>query len=170
MLFSFIFEDKEQWVEQKKTYKIALTEDDFKQARILFKEYADALGVDLSFQDFEKELEIINVQYNKPDGGLLIAHLGDHPVGCAGVRRFDEETAELKRMYVKSESRGFRIGVELLKRSLIVAKELGYKKMRLDTLENMAKAQELYRSFGFYIIPSYRFNPLKGTIYMEKVL
>ena len=46
--------------------------NEFEQARILFKEYADALGVDLSFQDFEKELETIHLQYNKPDGGLLL--------------------------------------------------------------------------------------------------
>jgi ribosomal protein S18 acetylase RimI-like enzyme len=151
-------------------YKTALTENEFDQARGLFKEYADALGVDLSFQDFEKELETIHVQYNKPDGALLLAYATANPVACATVRRSDEGTAELKRMYVKNEYRGRRIGVELLKRSLIIAKDLGYKKIRLDTLENMIKAQQLYKSFGFYIIPSYRFNPIRGTIYMEKIL
>lgn len=150
--------------------KTAHTVNEFEQARILFKEYADALGVDLSFQEFEKELETIHVQYNKPDGGLLLVYINDNPIACAAVRRSDGETAELKRMYVKSEFRGFRIGVELLQRSLSLAKVLGYKKIRLDTLENMIKAQELYKSFGFYMIPPYRFNPIRGTVYMEKIL
>jgi len=157
-------------MEQNIVYRIAHTENEFEQARILFKEYAGTLGVDLSFQDFEKELETIHVQYNKPDGGLLLVYVNDNPMACAAVRRSDERTAELKRMYVKSEYRGLRIGVELLKRSLVMANQLGYKKIRLDTLENMVKAQELYKSFGFYIIPPYRFNPICGTIYMEKIL
>ena len=157
-------------MEQSFVYKTARTGNEFEQARMLFKEYADALGVDLSFQDFEKELETIQVQYNKPDGALLLVYANENPVACTAVRRSDDETAELKRMYVRSGYRGYRIGVELLKRSLIIAKELGYKKIRLDTLENMVQAQELYKSFGFYIIPPYRFNPIPGTIYMEKIL
>jgi putative acetyltransferase len=157
-------------MEQNIVYKTAHTENEFDQAHILFKEYADSLGVDLSFQDFERELKTIHVQYNKPDGGLLLVYVNDNPVACAAVRRSDEGTAELKRMYVKNEYRGLRIGVELLKHSLSMAKDLGYKSIRLDTLENMVKAQELYKSFGFYIIPPYRFNPIPGTVYMEKIL
>ena len=157
-------------MEQNFVYKTAHTEKEFKQARMLFKEYADALGVDLSFQDFEKELETIQVQYNKPDGALLLVYANENTIACTAVRRSDEGTAELKRMYVKNEYRGHRIAVELLNRSLMTAKDLGYKKIRLDTLENMVKAQELYKSFGFYIIPPYRFNPIPGTVYMEKIL
>jgi GNAT superfamily N-acetyltransferase len=157
-------------MEQTFVYKTAHTENEFEQARMLFKEYADALGVDLSFQDFENELETIQVQYNKPDGALLLVYANENPIACTAVRRSDEGTAELKRMYVRSGFRGHRIGVDLLKRSLIIAKDLGYKKIRLDTLENMVKAQELYKSFGFYIIPPYRYNPIPGTVYMEKIL
>jgi putative acetyltransferase len=157
-------------MEQTFVYQTAHTENEFEQARMLFKEYADALGVDLSFQDFEKELETIQVQYNKPDGALLLVYANKNPIACTAVRRSYEGTAELKRMYVRSGFRGHRIGVELLKRSLMIAKDLGYKKIRLDTLENMVKAQELYKSFGFYIIPPYRFNPIPGTVYMEKIL
>ena len=143
---------------------------EFNQAGVLFKEYADLLSVDLSFQDFEKELGTIHIQYNNPVGGLLLAYVNNIPVACTGVRKYEEKTAELKRMYVRKEYRGQRMGVELLKRSLYMAKELGYEKIRLDTLENMDRAQELYKSFGFYVIPPYRFNPIRGTIYMEKIL
>lgn len=151
-------------------YKAAHTENDFEQGRLLFKEYSDALGVDLSFQDFEKELEAIHVQYNKPGGSLILVYLNEKTIACVGIRRSDEKTAELKRMYVRSVHRGHGIGVELLRRSLKLAKELGYKRIRLDTLENMVKAQELYNSFGFYVIQPYRYNPIPGTIYMEKTL
>jgi len=152
------------------TYKIAETTPDFEQGKELFGEYAKSLGVDLSFQDFEKELTTIDQQYRQPDGGLILAFKDEQPAGCAGVRKLDGDIAELKRMYVKPEYRGLNIGVGLLKHSMKLAAELGYKKMRLDTLKNMTKAQTLYQSFGFYEIPSYRFNPLEGTIYMEKSL
>lgn len=149
-------------------YKRADTDTDFEQAKGLFKEYITSLGVDLSFQDVEQELNMLNQQYNKPTGALLLATNAGLAVGCAGIRKLDNETAELKRMYVRDGYRGYHIGVALLERSVNVAKELGYKKIRLDTLKSMTKAQELYTSFGFYQIPSYRFNPLEGTIYMEK--
>lgn len=152
------------------TYQIATTPQDFETGKELFEEYARSLNVDLSFQNFSKELESIDEQYNEPVGALLLASDGEVSVGCSGVRKLDEQTAELKRMYVKKEYRGYQVGLNLLERSIDLAKKLGYKFIRLDTLENMTKAQQLYRSFGFYDIPSYRFNPLPGTIYMEKEL
>ncbi|MBS1523381.1 MAG: GNAT family N-acetyltransferase [Bacteroidetes bacterium] len=151
-------------------YRIANTNEDFETGKNLFEEYANSLNVDLSFQNFSSELDNINQQYCEPAGGLLLAFYEDLPVGCAGIRRLDEDTAELKRMYVKDEYRGLKIGVELLQRSIDLAKTIGYKKLRLDTLANMTKAQQLYHSFGFYGIQPYRYNPLAGTIYMEKNL
>ena len=151
-------------------YKTAITEKDFDTGKQLFREYSDSLRVDLSFQDFEKELSTIQTQYNAPNGCLFLVFDGDQAIGCAGVRKLDGETAELKRMYVKDGYRGLKIGVHLLERCIEKSGELGYKKMRLDTLASMTRAQELYRSFGFYEISSYRFNPLEGTVYMEKVL
>jgi GNAT superfamily N-acetyltransferase len=152
------------------SYRIASTDFDFELGRSLFKEYAASLGVDLSFQDFETELKVMHLQYNKPSGALLLAVKGGLAVGCAGIRKIDDETAELKRMYVQDAWRERGIGVNLLEFLIAHAKGLGYKKIRLDTLSNMTKAQSLYRSAGFYPIPSYRFNPLEGTVYMEKVL
>lgn len=152
------------------TYHTANTTANYETGRQLFEEYALSLNVDLSFQGFSKELDAIAQQYNKPDGGLLLAFYDELPVGCAGVRKLDIETAELKRMFVKDSYRGYKIGVALLQQAIDLAKELGYKKLRLDTLENMTRAQQLYKSFGFYEIPSYRYNPLAGTIYMEKDL
>lgn len=152
------------------TYTIAQTGFDFEQAKELFREYVQSLGVDLSFQDFEKELTTIGQQYYQPNGGLILAFKDKQPVGCVGVRKLEYDIAELKRMYVKPACRGYNVGLELLTHSLKLAQELGYKKIRLDTLKNMTRAQSLYQSLGFYEIPPYRFNPLEGAIYMEKSL
>jgi len=152
------------------TYRIANTKEDFETGKKLFEEYVDSLNVDLSFQDFSKELDTVGQQYNMPSGGLLLAFADDLPAGCAGIRLLDDGIAELKRMYIKDEFRGLKIGVALLQRSVDLAKTLGYKKIRLDTLASMTKAQQLYKLFGFYEIDAYRYNPLAGTIYMEKEL
>ncbi len=151
-------------------YKLAETHDDYCNARLLFEEYALSLNVDLSFQDFKQELATIDKQYTSPTGGLLLAYGGNYPIACVGIRKLDEQTAELKRMYVKREFRDRGIGVQLLLRSIALAQQLAYKKIRLDTLANMHKAQKLYLAAGFKEIPSYRFNPIHGTIYLEKEL
>lgn len=87
-----------------------------------------------------------------------------------GVRNVDEQTGELKRMFVQDNYSGHKIGLLLLKHPIQLGKDPGYRKKRLDTQGNMRKTQELYRSSGFYKVPAHRFNPLKGTIYLEKVL
>jgi ribosomal protein S18 acetylase RimI-like enzyme len=151
-------------------YKKADTPQEFEAGKELFLQYANSLNFDLCFQGFTEELETIAIQYNKPKGALFLACDGKTAVGCAGIRAFDKETAELKRMYVKPEYRGCHIGQRLLELSVEIAKELNYCRIRLDTLPGMIQAQKLYHAFGFYEIPSYRFNPDKGTVYMEKIL
>ncbi|MHA4740519.1 GNAT family N-acetyltransferase [Dyadobacter sp. MSC1_007] len=151
-------------------YKTASTDQEFEEAKELFNEYAASLNVDLCFQNFSQELENVRKLYDKPTGALLVVYKSGVPVGCVGVRRFDDATAELKRMYVRPECRGLNIGKELLDRALTAAKELGYSKMRLDTLSSMTRAQKLYESFGFAPIPAYYFNPLEDTIYMEAAI
>jgi len=152
------------------TLKIATTSQDFADAEQLFREYAGSLEIDLAFQDFAKELTIIGVQYNKPQGALILAYIDSHAVACAAVRKLDDETAELKRMYVQPQFRGLKIAQKLLQMSLDIAHNLHYKKIRLDTIPSMKPAQQLYLSNGFYIIEPYRFNPVEGAIYMERRL
>lgn len=157
-------------MEQPIKYIVAKSREDFLTARQLFEEYAKSLNFDLCFQNFEGELLTIDQQYNTPVGALLLAYNGETAIGCVGVRKFDDEVAELKRMYVKSEYRGLHIGATLLQKALDLATELGYSKIRLDSLSTMTKALELYKSFGFYTIPSYRYNPIPDTVYLEKDL
>ncbi|HVW97004.1 MAG TPA: GNAT family N-acetyltransferase [Mucilaginibacter sp.] len=149
----------------------AASVSDFEKARTLFKEYAQSLPFDLSYQDFEKELDTLNTQYNKPDGALLLFILPDNnAAGCVGVRKFSEGIAELKRLYVKPDHRNLKIGKTLLETAIAIARHLNYAYMRLDSVPGQSKAQELYKQFGFYEIPPYRYSPVEGTIFFEKIL
>jgi putative acetyltransferase len=148
----------------------ATTREQFNDGRDLFNQYANSLNIDLCFQGFANELETIDKQYNKPQGALLLAYKNNVAVGCVGIRELDKGSAELKRMYVSTKFRKYKIGTKLLEGAIEIARQLGYKTIRLDTLPTMTPALNLYRSFGFYEIPSYRFNPVSGTVYMEKNL
>lgn len=152
------------------TYQIAKSADNFNDARELFTRYSKSLNIDLSFQNFAQELSLLETQYNKPSGALLLCYDGGIAIACVACRLLEPGTGELKRMYVNPDYRGRRIGEELLIRILDIARDLGYEKVRLDTLPTMHAAIKLYRSFHFYEIDPYRFNPVKGTVYMECVL
>ncbi|KAA2239525.1 GNAT family N-acetyltransferase [Chitinophaga agrisoli] len=151
--------------------KIAATTRDFEQARILFEEYARSLDFDLSYQDFQQELDGIAQQYKAPEGALLLCFVdNENAVGCAGVRKFADGIAELKRLYVNPDHRSLKIGKQLLEMAIRTAGQLHYEYMRLDTVPGQTKAQELYHYLGFYEIAPYRYSPIKGTIYFEKRL
>ncbi len=143
---------------------------DFAIGKQLFLEYAQSLDFDLCFQNFEQELADIQVQYGVPNGCLLLVKNEQEAVGCAGVRRWQGDIAELKRMYLKPQTRGLGLGRKLLEAALENARSLGYRSIRLDTLPSMAAAIALYREFGFADISPYRDNPFEGTIYLEKQL
>lgn len=87
--------------------------------------------------------------------------------GCAGLRRFADGVGEMKRLYVTPRGRGRGIGVALARSVIDEARRLGYRRLVLDTLPDMKAAQALYRSLGFREVPSYRFNPVAGTLFFE---
>ncbi len=149
---------------------IAESEVHFEDGKKLFMEYAASLPIDLAFQRFEEELDTVQDQYGPPSGALVLVYAGSRAVGCAGVRSKGQGIAELKRMYVQPEFRGHHLGRLLLERSVSTARDLGYGKLRLDTLASMTSARRLYESFGFRIIEAYYDNPHADAIYMEKTL
>ncbi|MEA2236901.1 MAG: hypothetical protein QOC81_1625 [Thermoanaerobaculia bacterium] len=140
--------------------------DDLDVVRDLFTEYAASLGVDLSFQDFDHELASLASFYEL----ILIAKEGDRAAGCVALRRLDETTCEMKRLYVRPDFRGHNLGRTLAERIIEEARRAGYARMRLDTLPTMTAAIPLYESLGFVEIAPYRFNPIEGTKFMEKPL
>jgi ribosomal protein S18 acetylase RimI-like enzyme len=123
--------------------------------------------VDLCFQDFATELKQLPVMYGKPTGCLLVVMQGARPVGCGALRKLSDGVCEMKRLYIRSEARKLSLGRRVAERLVERAAALGYAAMRLDTLAQMAAAQNLYRSLGFREIAAYYDNPLSNSVYME---
>jgi ribosomal protein S18 acetylase RimI-like enzyme len=145
----------------------AREEYQYKQVRELFLEYVDSLGIDLSFQNIYDELQNIPGEYAFPEGCIIMAMYDEQPAGCVALRKLDENTCEMKRLYVKPDFKGKGIGRSLASAIIVEAKNLGYRYIRLDTLPTMEQAISLYGSLGFYNIEPYRYNPVEGTKYME---
>jgi ribosomal protein S18 acetylase RimI-like enzyme len=143
------------------------TEEQVEIAGALFLEYAASLGLDLGFQDFAGEMSRFPADYMAPSGALLLAEREGAAAGCVGVRRFDAETCEMKRLYVRAAQRGLGVGRALARAAIDRARDLGYRRMRLDTLPTMDAATALYRALGFRSIPPYRHNPVEGASFLE---
>lgn len=143
------------------------TAPDLEAVRSLFQEYADSLGVDLNYQGFDREVRDLPGDYAPPMGTLLLARNNHEIVGCVGVRALDERTAEMKRLYVRPAGRGLGLGRTLAEAAINFARAAGYERMRLDTLPQMQRAQELYRALGFVTIEPYRYSAVPGTVFLE---
>jgi ribosomal protein S18 acetylase RimI-like enzyme len=140
------------------------TSADVDRVRALFREYADGLGVDLAFQDFDSEL-------GDPLGFHELVLLADGAAaGCVALRRIDQETCEMKRLFVRPEGRRSGLGRALAEAVIAHARARGYERMLLDTLPSMTAARNLYASLGFRETDAYRYNPVEGTSYLELVL
>ena len=138
------------------------------QARELFQEYAQSLGVDLCFQNFEQELAGLPGHYASPDGRLLLAEYDGQLAGCVALRKWDNGICEMKRLYLRPSFRGKGLGRAIAEKIITDARSIGYQRMRLDTIEPLMKdAVEMYRKLGFREIPPYRPNPIAGAMYME---
>lgn len=146
------------------------TKEEYEIAARLFREYANWLNIDLCFQHFDEELEHLQSMYAAPNGGIILSRFTGQYIGCVGVRKIDLQIAELKRMYVQPDFQRRGIGYSLLQDACTLAKKLGYKKIRLDTLNTMHSAIKLYTVNGFYEIPAYYYNPEATAVYFEKLL
>lgn len=148
-------------------YIIASTDEEYRNATILFKEYAAWLSIDLRFQHFDEELMELKTMYGTPAGGIILCKTGNEFIGCAGIRKIDSNIAELKRMFIKPVYQQQGMGKQLLQKAVELARGLNYKVIRLDTLNNMTAAINLYKNHGFYEIPAYYHNPNKTAVYYE---
>jgi carbonic anhydrase len=146
----------------------ARSADNIEHARELFRGYEAWLEVDLCFQNFEKELAELPGKYAPPDGRLLLAVEDGKVAGCVALRKFEEGICEIKRLFLRSQFRGKGLGRQLAELVIAEAKQIGYERMRLDTLPpKMNDAIALYRSLGFKEIELYYDNPVPGAKFME---
>lgn len=143
---------------------------DIETARTLMREYADSLGIDLGFQNFERELAALPGEYAAPHGVLLLALVDGAPAGCVAMRRLADadvpNACEMKRLFVRDAYRGLGLGRRLAQALMERATRAGYGAMLLDTLDDMEAARGLYASLGFVEIPPFYFNPIAGAHYL----
>ncbi len=149
--------------------KIISAETDWQiaEAGILFREYADELGVDLCFQGFDEELAHLAEKYGPPDGALLLAVEEEKIIGCVALRKFEGRICEMKRLFIRLKFRGKGIGRQLAAAIIDQAIALGYTTMYLDTLASLKEAMSLYASLGFRKRDPYYDNPLPNVVYWE---
>ena len=149
----------------------AKTDEQIEAARALFKEYAAGLAIDMCFQSFDHELQTLPGKYATPDGRLLLAYADDELAGCIALRKLDDRTCEMKRLFLRPGFRGRGYGRRMINDLVEQARMIGYVRMRLDTLPGkMDAAISLYRELGFEEIPAYYYNPLEGAVYLERAI
>lgn len=144
---------------------------DLEATRLIFREYAEGLGIDLCFQDFDAELAALPGDYAAPRGALLLAWVDGILAGCCALRPLDSSdyanAAEMKRLYVRPAFRGLGLGRQLAQSILDAAQLNGYDSVLLDTLNDMEIARAMYEDLGFKEIPPYYHNPLAGAHYLK---
>lgn len=138
--------------------------------KTLFLEYARSLNFSLCFQGFDQEMETFPAKYAPPEGALLLATVDGAPAGAVGLWRLEPGICEMKRLYVRPNFRGLELGRRLAEAIVEEGRALGYRAMRLDTLESMTAARSLYEKMGFRRVEPYYHNPLEGVVYMETAL
>jgi GNAT superfamily N-acetyltransferase len=140
-------------------------------ARDILREYGRSLDIDLCFQNFDTELDLLPGEYATPHGKLLLAFVGDALAGCGALRALADvdyaNACEMKRLYVRPAFRHFGLGRSLAEALLDEARRIGYSVMLLDTLDEMESARELYSTLGFEEVAPYYFNPIPGAHYLK---
>jgi putative acetyltransferase len=116
---------------------------------------------------FDREMASLPGEYAPPRGALFVAYQGTTALGCAALRPLADRSIELKRVFVRTDSRQGGVGRRLTERALEKARRLGAPRVVLDTLPGMTAAISLYRSMGFREIPAYWPNPVPTALYFE---
>lgn len=141
------------------------------ETRVIFREYAEQLGIDLCFQNFDAELAGLPGDYASPHGALLLALVDGRIAGCCALRPLGSvdypNAAEMKRLYVRDDFRRIGLGRQLAEEVLDAARVAGYHSVLLDTLNDMESARALYAELGFEEIPPYYHNPIPGAHYLK---
>ncbi len=149
------------------------SDEDVLKARELFEEYAAWLGINLCFQNFDRELSELPGQYSPPYGRLFLATQDNQIAGCVALRKIFSERvrdpiAEMKRLYVRPQFRGQGLGRSLTEAVIEAARAIGFRRIRLDTIPGkMDQAMALYHSLGFKNIEPYYINPVERAAFME---
>ena len=113
------------------------------------------------------------IPYNQLDDvcDVIIAYDGHCPVGCAGLKHYNQTVGEVKRVFVKSAYRGRGIAKRIMALLEQCAKEKGYHKLILESGEPLISAMQLYRRTGYRVVPNYgQYKDMTDSVCMEKLL
>jgi ribosomal protein S18 acetylase RimI-like enzyme len=102
---------------------------------------------------------LLPAELRAPDGAYFVGYEGLEAVAGGGLRRLDNDVAEIKRMYVRPEARARGVAAALLRTLEEAAAAMGYARTRLDTGPKQITAQRLYRGAGYTEIAPYNDNP-----------
>lgn len=154
--------------------KIVSAYEQSEKVRILFAEYTEMLIANdesfkhyLSIQNYDEEIQHLEAKYGMPEGRLYLLYYDEELAGCIGLRKMDHQNCEMKRLYIRPEFRGRKLGNLLVKKVIEDAREIGYSYMLLDTFSYLQRAIQIYKKFGFYEIERYNDNPMDASIYMK---
>ncbi len=136
-----------------------------------FQALVRLLDEELSVRDGEDHAFF--AQFNQLDSirNVVVAFENDVPIGCGAFKKYDEETAEIKRMFVRLESRGRGIAGEILKELENWAIENSFKFAILETGYKQPEAIRLYEKSGYEVIPNYgQYEGVESSVCMKKWL
>jgi putative acetyltransferase len=148
----------------------AATAAEIEAVRGLFREYARTPNVDVCVVGFDEEIASLPGVYAEPRGVVLLAQLAATPAGCVALKPVDASTAEMKRLFVRGEARGRKIGERLTQAAIDAARVRGYQRLRLDTLPSMTEARAIYSRLGFREVAPFGSLPIAGATWMELAL
>lgn len=151
----------------------AKTDEDIEIVKGLLEEYLASM-LELDGPVHTREVEAHKHQINNPgdyfgppDGCLLVAKYKKEPAGCVALRKLNNDICEMKRLYVKPEFRGLKIGKKLAEHVIEQARRIGYERIRIHTITALERANSLYKSLGFNEIDPYEDTPREDAVFME---
>ncbi len=162
----FLMESKVQELEIRQV----TTKNDMTISGVLVREYLTQLGNDLIYQKIEDELKDLSQCYPIEQGGILLAFYKQKPVGIVALKDLGNHICEMKRLFVRDEFRGLGIGKTLTLTLIEKAREVGYVRMRLDTVRRLKTAVQMYCNLGFEECGVYTYNPFEDALFFEKLL
>ncbi len=144
----------------------ALFPDDTAAVLAIWRDFIAKSSVNLDYQNNDAEFATLPGKYSAPDGCVLLADSSGVIDGCVALRRVDAEICEMKRLYVRPQARGARLGRLLVERLIADARAIGYREMRLDVHGVFTAARGLYQSLGFDTAEPVSFNPVPGAVFL----
>jgi len=150
-------------------FHIVQSADDpaIESVRYFFRRYVATLGDDALLHTLGQDMNDLPGDYSPPKGRLFLLERDRQPAGFAGIRPLAEGVCELKRLYISPEARGQGLGMQLALAAIRAAREIGYRRVMLDSQPYMRMAVKLYRELGFSETPAYYSSPVEGTLFMS---